>query len=158
MARFFLIMISLTFLLLTSCKKECVELSESDYIIFGHFYGECMGEGCIEIFRLEKDKLFEDTRDQYPSRNSFYNGKYVQLPKQKFDKTKDLIKYFPTDLINETDTIIGQPDAGDWGGLYIEYSSNGVRKFWLLDKMKSNVPSKYHDFIDKINEKIKQLE
>jgi hypothetical protein len=64
---------------------------------------------------------------------------------------------FPTDLLYETSTIIGQPDAGDWGGLYIEYSFDGVRKFWLLDKMTSNVPARYHDFIDDVNEKIAQL-
>ena len=76
----------------------------------------CMGEQCVEIFRLEKDKLFEDTKDLYPSRIDFYDGNYVQLSKQKFNDSKDLTNYFPTELLNETDTVIGQPDAGDWGG------------------------------------------
>lgn len=158
MKRNILITTCLTVFLLTACKKDDnVELSKSDYIIFGHFYGECIGEQCVEIFRLEQDKLFEDTKDQYPSRNSFYDGNFVQLSQQKFNDTKDLTNYFPTDLLNETDTVIGQPDAGDWGGLYVEYNSDGIRKFWLLDQMKSNVPTKYHNFIDKVNEKIEQL-
>jgi hypothetical protein len=117
-----------------------------------------MGEQCVEIFRLEKEKLCEDTKDQYPNSNDFYSGNYVQLSQQKFDATKDLTNCFPTDLLNETDIVIGQPDAGDWGGLYIEYNFNGVRKFWLLDQNKSNVPTKYHDFIDKVNEKIELLQ
>ena len=158
MTRNILSTICLTFFLLTSCKKDNVELSDSDYIVFGHFFGMCMGEQCVEIFRLEKDKLFEDTKDQYPNGNNFYVGNYVQLSQQKFNETKDLTNNFPTDLLNEPDTVIGQPDAGDWGGLYVEYNFNGVRKFWLLDQMKSNVPTKYHDFIDKINEKIAQLQ
>jgi hypothetical protein len=144
--------------LLTSCDKDDIELSNSDYIVFGHFYGECMGEQCVEIFRLEKEKLCEDTKDQYPNSNDFYSGNYVQLSQQKFDAIKDLTNSFPTDLLNETDIVIGQPDAGDWGGLYIEYNFNGVRKFWLLDQNKSNVPTKYHDFIDKVNEKIELLQ
>lgn len=158
MTRNILSMICLTVFLLTSCKKDDVELSNSDYIVFGHFYGLCIGEQCVEIFRLEDDKLFEDTKDQYPNSNGFYNGNYVQLSQQKFQDTKDLTNSFPADLLNETNTVIGQPDAGDWGGLYIEYSVNGVRKFWLLDQMKSNVPAKYHDFIDKVNEKITELQ
>lgn len=158
MTRAILYIICLSFLLLTSCEKDEIELSNSDYIIFGHFYGLCSGEQCIEIFKLEKEKLFEDTRDQYPSSNDFYDGNYVQLSQQKFDEIKDLKDSFPTDLLDETEVIIGQPDAGDWGGLYIEYNLNGVRKFWLLDQKKDNVPTKYLDFIDKVNEKISLLQ
>ena len=144
--------------MLISCKKDNVKLSNYDYIIFGHFYGECGGEGCVEIFRLEEGKLFEDDKDKYPNSNDFYVGNYVQLSDQKFINAKDLINSFPPDLLNETSTVIGQPDGGDWGGLYVEYNFNGIRKFWLLDQMKSNVPTKYHDFIDKVNEKIKKLQ
>jgi hypothetical protein len=64
---------------LTSCKKDNIKLSSSDYIIFGHFYGMCTGEQYFEIFRLEKDKLFEDTKDQYPSRIDFYDGNYGRI-------------------------------------------------------------------------------
>ena len=139
---------------ISSCKKDTVVLSSCDYLIFGHYYGECFGEECIEIFRLEKNQLLEDTLDVYPISTSFYNGNYILLPQQKFDTAKDLINYFPGDLLTEPNTVIGQPDAGDWGGLYIEYNIDGIRKFWLLDQMKSNVPSKYHNFINKVNEKI----
>lgn len=116
-----------------------------------------MGEECIEIFKLEKEKLFEDIRDDYPSHTGFYTGNYVQLSQEKFETTKDLIDNFPPDLLTETANVIGDPDAGDWGGLYIEYNFNGIRKFWLLDQKESNVPEKYHSFIDKVNEKIALL-
>lgn len=62
------------------------------------------------------------------------------------------------DLLNEPSIVIGQPDAGDWGGFYIEYNFDGVRKFWLLDQMKRNVPNGYHDFLDQVNKKINQLQ
>jgi len=154
-----LISACLTFFFLTSCEKDDnYEPSKSDYIFFGHFYGECMGEHCVEIFRLEKDKLFEDIKDRYPNSTEFYEGNWVELSQQKFNDTKDLTNYFPTDLLSEKDTVIGQPDAGDWGGLYLEYNFNGVRKFWLLDQKKDNVPTKYHDLIDKVNEKIALLQ
>ncbi len=158
MTRKLLLLTCLVIALLTSCKEEGLVLSNSDYIIFGHFYGECVGEECVEIFRLEKEKIFEDTKDEYPNANEFYVAKYVQLSEQKYLDTKDLINDFPMDLLKEKHIVIGQPDAGDWGGIYLEYNFNGVRSFWLLDQMKSNVPSKYHSYIDQINDKIRQLQ
>jgi len=57
----------------TACDQaEIWELSSSDYIIFGHFYGECMGEQCRgNIFRFRQDKLFEDTKDEFQKANHF---------------------------------------------------------------------------------------
>ncbi len=73
--------------------------------MFGSFYGMCAGEQCIEIFRLEEGKLLEDTTDKYPERDNFYAGKFIQLSAQKYNDTKDLIDYFPKDLLNETTTV-----------------------------------------------------
>jgi hypothetical protein len=144
----------------SSCHKEedINKLSDSDYLIFGHYYGECFGEQCIEIYKLEENQVSEDTLDRYPGSSAFYEGEYKRLSVQKFDSVKDLIEYFPKALLNEKDTVIGMPDAGDWGGLYIEYKVKGVRRFWLIDQMKTNVPATYHGFIDKVNEKIGILE
>ena len=66
----------------------------------------------------------------------FLTGIFIQLSQQKFIDTKELTKYFPTDLLKETETVIGQPDARDWGELYVMYNFNGLRKFWLLDQKK----------------------
>jgi len=42
-----------------------------------------MGEQCVEIFRLEQDKLFEDTKDEYPKSNIFYSGNFVSIYRNK---------------------------------------------------------------------------
>ncbi|GAB3995567.1 hypothetical protein GCM10028807_36070 [Spirosoma daeguense] len=153
------ILVCLCLVLLNSCEKEQgIRLEGADYLIFGHFYGECDGEGCIEIFKLEPDKLLEDKRDKYPVWTEFYEGDYTQLSQQKFENAKDIINYFPDDLLKERNPVIGQPDAGDWGGLYVEYNYDGIRKFWLIDQVKEHVPVKYHPFIIKINEKIRQIQ
>ena len=127
-----------------------------DYLIFGHFFGFCGGEECIEIFKLESNKLLEDINDNYPwGRDfSFYNGNYIVLDHTKFDLVKNLLDYFPDSLLNENNTVIGCPDCVDQGGLYIEYNFNGIRRFWIIDQFKHNVPNYLHDFMDKINEKI----
>ncbi|MFH6603545.1 BPTI/Kunitz domain-containing protein [Maribacter algicola] len=134
---------------------DATDLAVNDYLIFGHFYGECSGEGCIEIFKLENGSLFEDTQDIYPNAISYYRGNYMILNVDTFNGVNDLTTFFPLRLLGENDRIIGRPDAGDWGGLYIEYNVNGTRKFWLIDQKKDNVPPYLHTFIDKVNEKIR---
>ncbi len=142
-----------------ACKQEDdnVKGSELDYFIFGHFYGYCVGEGCIEIFKMEGDALFEDSNDFYPGSLEPYDGNYTSLSQQKFELVKDLVDFFPEGLYDEPVNVIGIPDGGDWGGVYVEISHNGGSEktgFWLLDQMDNNMPQVYNDFVDKVNEKI----
>jgi hypothetical protein len=132
--------------------NECA--TSSNYVVFGHFYGECGGEQCIEKFKLTHDKIFENTNDVYPGTNTSEPPNYVQLSDEKFLAAHDLMSFIPNSLLAETNTTIGMPDASDGGGLYIEYHFNGVHKTFLIDQFKQNVPSNYHAFMDKVNEKI----
>jgi hypothetical protein len=140
-------------LCVVSCSKSDNN-SASDYLIFGHFYGECEGEWCVEIFKIDDSNLYEDSNDIYPNGSNFYNANFTKLSEAKFQEVKDLENFFPEELLSEPEKVIGMPDAGDWGGLYIEYNFDGVRNFWLLDQMKINTPIYLHPFIDKVNEKI----
>lgn len=143
-------------LLLAACNKNDDEAPEVevDYLIFGDFYGECVGDACVDIFKLEDGKLFEDSNDNYPGQDDFYNADFSELSTDLFDQVDGLEDVFPLQLLDESNTVIGMPDAGDWGGLYIEYKSGDTHRFWLLDLMKSNVSEDYHDFIDAVSEKI----
>ena len=51
---------SLSLLLIFSCNSNDDELAlgENDYLIFGHFYGFCIGENCIQTFKLTKGGNF----------------------------------------------------------------------------------------------------
>lgn len=139
------------------CKPSLDNPSTADFFVFGRFYGECSGEECNELFKLENGKLYEDTKDDYPSSEHYYSGSFVELPSTKYEWVKQLTDDFPMELWKESSHVIGQPDAGDWGGLYIEYYKNGLHGFWLLDEMKDHVPSSYHHFIDRVNEKVDTL-
>jgi hypothetical protein len=153
----FLGLVTVFMLVNISCdKKDCIHPSENgDFIVFGHFYGKCFGEGCVETYKIIDSKLYEDTLDQYPGSDTFYPGQFVnQLSAEKYNLVKDLETYFPQELLNETATVIGQPDAGDWGGIYFEIKSGSIHRFWLLDQMENNMPAVYNEFVDRINEKI----
>jgi hypothetical protein len=143
----------------SSCEKDCncAGTGEFEYMVFGHFYGECAGEGCVEIFKLDGERLYEDSTDVYPNGLSPYTGAYFVLPEEKFQMVRDLVNDFPEALYAEPQIVIGQPDAGDWGGIYVEMkfkNEPGLTGFWLLDQNESNMPQVYNDFVDKINEKI----
>ena len=125
-----------------------------DYLMFGHFYGECFGESCVEIFKIDNQNLWEDINDTYPSSLNFYVGDFYNLNGDFFDQISDLINYFPLEVLDEESIVIGMPDYADGGGLYIEYYYFGEHKFWLIDQMKTNVPDYLHSFIDIVNEKI----
>lgn len=151
--------ISIVIVLGISCEKECdcAGTGQFEYMVFGHFYGECAGEGCVEMYKIEGERLYEDSTDIYPNGLAAYQGEYVLLPDVKYQLVKDLVLEFPDELYAETNTVIGMPDAADWGGIYVEIkfkNEEALSGFWLLDQMESNMPQVYNDFVDKINEKI----
>jgi hypothetical protein len=136
-----LIVILISIVILASCDEEDkIDLSSEDFLVFGHFYGECLGESCVEIYKLEDDKLLEDILDNYPGQQDFYTGNFVHLEEDKYLLVNDLMDYFPDDLLDEEKITHGCPDCADQGGLYIEYNSNEIHKYWILDQSKSEVP------------------
>ena len=138
-----------------SCDKdEANTSSEFEYLVFGTFYGECGGEDCVEIFKIEKDRLLEDRKDIYPNGIGFYPfDDFDVLPQDKFDLVKDLVDFLPPSLLQAEIGVYGQPDAGDWGGAYVEYKAGNIHKYWLLDQMDNNMPDAFNQFVEKINEK-----
>jgi len=134
----------------TSCNKEGITLNEQNYLVFGHFYGMCAGEGCVETYKLTNMKLYEDLIDDYSGQNL----EFVELDNETFEHVSDLVDFFPNQLLSESDTVFGCPDCADGGGLYIQYSDNGNLKSWRIDQMQENVPSYLHSFMAHVNEAI----
>lgn len=149
-----LLLILSIFGILISCNNDDGPgLNGSNFLIFGHFYGMCAGEGCIEIFKLTEKELYEDIRDEYAAQNM----EFVELGNDKFEQVKDLMDFFPNQLLNHKETVFGCPDCSDGGGLFIQYSYYGKVKTWRIDQFKDNVPKYLHGFMDKVNEKIKLI-
>ena len=131
-------------------SNDEIILNENNFLIFGHFYGECFGEGCIETYKLTDKKLFEDTNNKY----SGTDFNFIELDDNTFEGVKDIIDFFPNQLLNSNKSTFGCPDCADGGGLFIQYSENGNVKSWRIDQTKVDVPAYLHNFIDKVNEKI----
>ncbi len=149
------ILIAIVVMLHFGCYKHEVNPdNETKYLIFGHYYGECGGERCVETYKLTKTRLFEDELDTYMSIGPF---RFFELSNQKFELVKDLFDFVPAKLLASEEQTFGCPDCGDWGGLMIRSAENNQMKTWFIDQQKSDVPEYLHPLIDKINEKIKLI-
>ncbi len=143
---------------LVGCKKDPLPgLDGSDYFVFGHFYGECQGEQCIEIFKVTPDKLQEDSKDHYPNRTDFYIGEYKDLSTLKYQKAKDLVTLLPDSLLLKPNQEFGCADCADGGGLYIEYKKGDLHNFWIIDQNKNQIPKFLHSFTDSVNSVIEKI-
>lgn len=144
-------------IILFSCEYADAPNIDSNYLVFGHFYGFCLGEKCVEIFKLTGTGLYEDRLDKYPLQNKPYEGEFEMLSNTLFEKVKSFPSQIPQELLNTPSGVIGQPDAGDWGGLYFEVVKSSSRQFWLIDKMKTNLPEYLRPFATEIEQKIELI-
>ncbi|MFD3002809.1 hypothetical protein ACFS7Z_20745 [Pontibacter toksunensis] len=155
--RIYFIIAVVVSLLASSFVAKNGSQANSDYLVFGLFYGECEGSECVQVYRLDNNSLYKDKNSHYPSFYSFYSGRFEKLSDKKYKQVCSITAEIPQELIKRKSGIIGQPDEGDWGGLYIEYSDKGEKKFWIIDKNKTNLPKYLHPFVDDVEEAIKLL-
>lgn len=149
--------IILTFI---SCDKTDPPVDlvfNTDYIVFGHFFGECGGEQCVEIFQLNDEFLKEDTKDMYPSYTEFNELQFSIDLTSKRSEVVSLLDNFPMQLLDESETVFGSPDAGDWGGIYLEYRTANVHKFWLIDYVDNELSDYLIDYKNEIIEAIDKI-
>lgn len=140
-----------TTVLFTACNSDDDKVIETaDYLIFGHYYGMCVGESCVEIFKLTDTKLYEDTNDNY----NLDNLNFRELDHATFEKVKSLISAVPQELLTDETSVLGCPDCADGGGLYVQLSQKGTLYTWNIDQVKENVPEYLHNFMDEVNAKI----
>lgn len=142
----FLFLSLLISLLFVSCEKQPICPVE-DSLVFGHFYGECMGEGCVHTYMLTGAELYRDTIHSYSGQNL----SFVLMAQDQFDLVSELLTNFPEELLAETASTLGCPDCYDQGGLFIKYTSGITSNSWRIDQTQSSVPDFLHPFMDQVN-------
>jgi hypothetical protein len=148
----FLSLLAIVCISFTSCKKDPDLGSVGDYFAFGHFYGFCAGEQCIEIFKLENKQLLEDQMDTYPSEQDKGSRNYASMSftAEELAMANQLMADLPAELFAESDVVFGCPDCADQGGTYIEIKRDGVQHHWILDNAKNNIPAYLRSYSDQI--------
>ena len=141
-----------------ACSESTTDENEViETIIFGHYYGRCFGETCIETYKIENGKLYEDFDDDY-SRNTF---NFVKLSDKLFEQVVDIINHIPQELREVNGQTFGCPDCADQGGVYIELfdSSNSEADMkFFIDQNSNNTPKYLHEFVDIVNAKVVLLQ
>jgi hypothetical protein len=149
-------LISLIALSFQACKKDPVVKNNSNYLLFGTYYGFCHGP-CVTIYKLENGKLYKNNTQEKLDDAIFYKGSFTQMAQPLYDSVMDLEKKIPEALLSHPEYRIGCPDCADGGGIYVEYSNNGTTKHWLIDTNDAMVPKELHPFIDEIWAKMELL-
>ena len=136
----------------SGCRKDPPP-SVNDYVVFGHFYGFCSGEQCIELYKYQGGKLYEDQRDYYPTSTLPYDGKWVQLEDTLAVLGEEVRRSLPDSMLLYTDSIFGMPDAVDQGGTYVELNRGGVRYYWVMDNSQGGLPEYMQPFSELVRER-----
>ncbi len=131
--------------------REIAHPTTDNYIIFGHFYGFCAGEECVEIFKLTPTALSEDKKDGYPNWKEGYEGDFVALSNEKFEAVTGLFTSVPEALLAVQDTVLGCPDCTDGGGVYIEYKNGSDQRYWLIDQFQQDIPDDVYQIVEEVN-------
>lgn len=134
--------------------------SKSATLVFGRYYGKCQGNYCVKIFKLKNKQLKAEVKSTMPILGTYYDGDFSKIKVSDKVNITELFSEFPTFLLGSKEefSVIGTPDAGDWGGLYLEYNDAKLHKQWFLDLNTNNVPKELINYVFLINEKINLIE
>ena len=160
----YILIVSLFLLVTGGCEKEePVEEKEDfpEYLIFGHFSGECEGAQCVEIYKIQNDSLFV-AEDIYPTSLILYEGgpyeaEFVAIENSRAHSIAEIKEKFPDELWREPAGDMGCPDCVDQGGYFVEISTKSFQRNWRIDKDRKNVPAYLYPFLDEIDEKLEIL-
>ncbi len=137
-----------------ACQKSTEKLEKGDYLIFGHFYGFCGGEECVETYILSGSELAENTSDNY---GSLEGATYVNLSDELYAAVAELETSIPSELSALPDSTFGCPDCHDQGGVRVSLKKDDVIKTWRMDNDLDAIPAYLHDFVNLIHAKIELI-
>lgn len=138
-------------LVFSSCTIDQQVKYHYDYLVFGKYYGECIGENCVNIYKIADNKLFKDTAEILPTWVHPYQAScYAELPDSLYRISEQLLGSIPDNFLADTTIVYGQPDAGDWGGYYVEAKYDNKVRYFLLDTKKENIPKALNGFQDEL--------
>jgi hypothetical protein len=133
--------IFLTILGMMACQKEDINAAESatnsltdDYLVFGQVG---LGWGCraSAIYKIADGKLYADTSNVFCKNQENYIFSGYQLSDNEYNKVKNLISQFPTELSKEGSKTFGCPGCADGGMLFIQRKEKGKElQSWRIDE------------------------
>jgi hypothetical protein len=132
--------------------------ASTDTFIFGRYSGFCpAGTDCTQLYKVTGYALYEDHVVYLRDHPTAIEFKKHPLPDAQYELATGLSAKIPLELLTSTTEIIGQPDAFDQGGIYLELLRDGIRKRWYLDTEPSNLPAGVRPYLQEITQVLAQL-
>ena len=155
-----ILLIVFSILLFLSChkKKETIQNSTPDYLIFGvTASGFCVGPGvdCALIYKIEKGKLYADSMNQLDENHLIFQTN--PRPYNDYLIAAPLIDNFPDYLLRNSATYYGCPNCYDQGKIFIQRKDNDVIRKWHLDTSIGSMPAEIRAFADSVMKKAIRL-
>jgi hypothetical protein len=145
----------LTFLciLAASCVNHDIPMqSTDDSFVFGRYFGYCAGD-CYDAFVLRGNSLYQSENETYPSKGSPWTLPQLKsMDQAQKNIANELRGLIPQSLLDSNETLIGCPDCGDFGAVYIELNYSGKKRFWYLGYMAEDPDIK--NFVITVHKKI----
>jgi hypothetical protein len=118
--------------------------TNDEEIVFGVYCGECIGN-CATMIRVDATGAYIDSTSYFDQvlNGQVYEFRGTKLPGSVYEKIKHMPSAVPKDLWME-DKRIGEPDARDQCGYYIEAGGN----HWHID------PDKHPGYLDEFLKEI----
>jgi len=122
------LIILVTLIVITGCSVENKLISNSDYIIYGVYCGECIGD-CTTMYKLTNNDLFIDSTNRWWQarfKGKKYSFKGNILNKKYFLEAENLKAQIPSVLITSKDKVFGTPDNRDQCGVYVQLKNSNT--------------------------------
>ncbi|MGB0929904.1 MAG: hypothetical protein ACPGVB_03960 [Chitinophagales bacterium] len=144
----------------TACKEDeipDIPIEESDdYLIFGTIYGECIGEECVTLYKIQNSQIFEDNTEFVALGEIPFSE--TPLPQSKFNIAQELLVVFPSKLLTSEERTYGCPDCHDQGTVYIELEEEDIKTIWRIDTDDIDGSPAVTEFKNKVLEIIEELQ
>jgi hypothetical protein len=139
-------------LLIGACEKEDIQQSNSsnETLIFGLSYGFCLGDECVRLFKIEDGELFAEAGVERLRLDEPIPFQTEALPEQDYERALPLLNDFPELLTTAQDTIYGSPDAADQGSIFLQWQSEDINRFWLLDTRVDALPEELRNYAERV--------
>lgn len=128
-----LLLLLLSFLMISSaCNKPEDEQYVADALVFGTYYGMCIGN-CVKMYEVRPSTLVKDDSVKNTDLTWNYTFKtYRLLDKTKQQIAVQLLNEVPKELFANGATTFGSPGSHDQAGVYLEVKGmTGNFKFKL---------------------------
>ena len=150
-------------LTLAHCEKsiptaETPAPGDLAFLIFGGFYGFCLGPTCVETYQLKAGKLYVDQADTY-AKPFPYTGEWAERPAAEYALAAPLLTALPEEIWQADQETFGIPDAYDQGGYFIEARRvDGTHRAWRLDTNLEALPEAIRPFAAQVRAVLEELE